>query len=309
MTKIKLHSGSLKQFEYRMNWMLTQKCNFNCRYCNTEKHHSFARVLSPEQAASAFERTGVSWLILLTGGEPFLYPRFTELCKALTQKHTITMTTNLSHPSVYEFADSIDPEKVLSISASFHYDELKKHNLLDDFVDKCRYLQERGFRLLVNFVAFPPHISRIEKDTDMFHKLGIETIVYGYRGMYDGKEYPQAYNKTELEFLNTYALDDTELMIARGKMNFYGKHCHAGSRYFVMKENGDLQRCFTLPKVIGNLFEGNIPLNRGTRPCSVNTCEDYYFGRAAVTNKPASHIWLLSQKIRRIITNENNSPV
>ncbi|MFP4663779.1 MAG: radical SAM protein [Bacteroidales bacterium] len=297
-----LHSGSLKQFEYRLSWMLTQKCNFNCEYCNTEKHHSFFRVLSPDEAASVFEHTGVSWLILLTGGEPFLYPDFPELCKALTRNNTIAITTNLSHSSVYRFADIIEPGKVLSISASYHHDELKKHNLQDDFMNKCRYLQNHGFRLLVNFVAYPPNLSRIEKDIRMFHNSGIETIVYGYRGMYNRKVYPQAYSKTERDFVETHALDDTELMIARGDMNFYGRYCQAGSKYFIMKENGDLQSCFTRTELIGNLFEENIPLNQGPRPCPEKACEDYYFGRAAVTKRHASRMQMFRRRIHTKIT-------
>jgi len=287
-TKIRgrLNALYLMKFPYRMNWFITDKCNFDCEYCNTEtKKQSPNTILTPKEIFKLFEKTKKNWLILMTGGEPFLYPNFVEVCQKLTKNHHLTITTNLTHKSICEFADKINPIKILCISASYHRDELIKNNLQKNFIENCLYLKEKGFCILVNFVAYPSNIPQINEDIQMFEKLDLECIVYGYRGKFNNKLYPNNYTKEELSFISKNSLDETEIMIVENDFKFKGHFCEAGSKYFVVKSNGDIQSCFTIADKIGNLFNGDLTLNSKSKICPSEICDDYYYGRAAVLKK------------------------
>lgn len=291
-----IHKFDLRQYPYRMNWEITQQCNFECEYCsnsNTVNKTNPPRVYTPSEIATFFNQTGKEWLILITGGEPFLYPDFVNVCKVLSLIHFLQITTNLSSVDVYEFADTIAPEKIFNISASFHYYYRSSENEKKEFIKKCHYLLERNFKLITNLIAYPPLISIVENDIAMLESEGIDTMLFGFRGIYGGKRYPYEYNADELELLKKYAIDDTELKIATNSLNYYGYYCEAGSHYFSMKENGDIGRCFTLPKKIGNLFDGGFNTHEILRPCIAKQCTDCYNGPASITNIKANwfKIW------------------
>jgi len=297
MIKKHLHTFDLTQYPYRINWEITQQCNFSCAYCSnyeTVNKVTPPKVYSPAEIASFFEQTGKQWLILITGGEPFLYPDFVDVCKELSKHHFLQITTNLSSSELYRFGDIIPPDKVFNISASFHHYYRKEENEKKEFIKKCHYLLARNFRLIANLVAYPPLVDTIENDIATLKSEGIDSMLFGYRGIYQGKQYPYAYSPHELELIKKYAIDETELKIATNSLNYYGQYCEAGSKYFSMLENGDIGRCFTLNKKLGNIFDGSFKLSDKLRPCIAQQCTDCYNGPASITKKKASSlkIWL-----------------
>jgi len=288
----------LRKFPYRINWEITHQCNFSCPYCSGYEtiNKTHPAIYSPHDLSAFFDKTGVSWLLLISGGEPFLYPHFVDVCYNLSRNHHLQITTNLSCHEVYEFADKINPEKVFNISASYHRYERAMTESHNDFLDKCRYLQKKGFNLIVNFVAYPPLIDTVENDIGFFESEGFDTMLFGYRGLYNGKNYPYEYNEKELELLEKYAVDDTEIKIATNSLNYYGLYCEAGSHYFCINQNGDIGRCFTLPKKIGNLFESDFPMNKKPYPCIAKQCKDCYNGPASITMQKASKLNIYLEK-------------
>ena len=58
------------------------------------------RLLPLQRAAQAFadffDSTGKTWLLHLTGGEPFAYRGFVELCAALTRNHLLSLNSNVT---------------------------------------------------------------------------------------------------------------------------------------------------------------------------------------------------------------------
>lgn len=301
MLKEKLHTESLRVYPWRINWEITQQCNFHCSYCsNSETVNKTAppRTYTPEEFRRFFDQTGVSWLILITGGEPFLYPDFVKICQELTGKHDLQITTNLSLPAVDDFIETIPAERIFNISASYHHEERKDPARQAAFISRCHRMLDKGFNLIVNLIAYPPLMDSIESDIRMFEKEGIDTMLFGYRGFYGGKHYPYDYNDEELELIRKYAIDDTEIKIATNRLNYYGYYCEAGSRYFSMDQDGNVGRCFTLPKRMGNLFSGVIALNEKITPCIAAQCTDCYNGPASVTGRKANGFRILLEKHR-----------
>ncbi len=109
----------------------TVGCNFNCPFCyNTELVHGTTQCISGEQIFDHLKkRKGIVEALVISGGEPFLYPRFVELVEALTEKHYVSINTNLSRSNAYDFANVIPPEKILYIHASLHIMERERRKI------------------------------------------------------------------------------------------------------------------------------------------------------------------------------------
>lgn len=308
MPEKRLQIELLKQYEHRIIWNMNLQCNMACDYCyfysDLNKQN---KIFSPEQIYQGFEKTGKEWLVLLSGGEPLIYPKFVEIAEILTKKNSIQVSTNLLSDKIYEFAEKISPKQVMAISASLHILEREKHKKgIDEFIKKCLLLQEKGFTVLVNYVTWPPLFKRMENDFEMLRKAGIhQATVLTYRGHFENKFYPAAYTGAQLKLINKFALDETEMLISECKTNFSGYLCEAGHKYFSMNENGDITRCGTLHKKYGNLFTGTFKPDITDKPCVADECIDCYLGIISQKNIRATRSRFFQEKIRnRIKTNK-----
>ena len=137
----------MAKFDVIADWALNKVCNFSCPYCFVpakEKRETAKKGHDVQEIVSAFDNSGKIWLVHMSGGEPFLHPDFIGLCKGLTEKHYISVNTNLSSSLVYDFCDHIDPEKVSFVHCSLHIIEREKKNLVNDFMEKVKVAPKGG---------------------------------------------------------------------------------------------------------------------------------------------------------------------
>jgi pyruvate-formate lyase-activating enzyme len=270
-----------------MMWRLNQACNFDCAYCFREgvdterrREHPECGRYSPSEIASFFDSTGRTWRIHMTGGEPFLYPKFVELARALSQRHQLTINTNLFTPNVRDFADSVPADRIHGIYATAHIEELdKRPGGMERFAQNCICLQDRGFAVRLKYIAWPPFLSRMETDIAYFQSKGIERIETKiFRGRYAGRSYPKHYTRRERKRLKSGNLSHYEQAILSEKPDFQGRVCMAGHRAFNMDIGGNLSRCCTISESYGNLFEQDYRLDGPPTPCPVNNCTCPYQG-------------------------------
>ena len=146
--KISLQDASRTKYQCQIHWQINQRCNFNCPYCfrrlpddDGKNENPDCGKYSPEHIARKFDQTDSVWRIYMTGGEPLLYPHFVELAKALTRRHYIAISTNLSTANAYDLAEAVETERLTSIKANLHI--LQRENTPDgpkDFFRKFLYL-------------------------------------------------------------------------------------------------------------------------------------------------------------------------
>ncbi|MEU9890075.1 radical SAM protein [Sphaerisporangium sp. NPDC051011] len=261
-------------WEWEFDWHLTNRCNFDCAYCHPQIKHVLNRkhLNEPDPAlvVQRFDETGRVCLVHMSGGEPFLFPGFVDLCAGLTRQHYISINTNLATPDVAEFVRQVDPDRTVKIVAALHVGERERLGLgLVDFVRDIQLLQGCGFDVDALYVLYPPLLDRLVADLDQLYELGVEQVrAKVFKGVLNGRRYPEAYTEEEREFILThsgqYPFNKPYL---EGPPAFRGSPCTAGVSSFKVTVTGDVRRCATVPAKYGNLYDGTFTAADTPEPC------------------------------------------
>lgn len=156
-------------------WHMTMRCDFRCPYCFcmsawADPGDEFSDI---DRIVEGFDLLDRTCYINMTGGEPFIFPDFIELCKRLTERHYIGINTNLSSPLVHRFAQEIDPSRVLLINGSVNLRERQKRNLMDDYIEKVHLLASKGIFVTPTYVAYPSEVKDLDSVYEFFKSIGI----------------------------------------------------------------------------------------------------------------------------------------
>lgn len=267
-----------KMVEERLNfftWDIHYECNYNCTYCflhfEPEKANIKAVYLESEKWIEIWQNIYKMYgpcHILVTGGEPFIYPSFIDFISELSKIHTFEFSTNLSWDIDY-FIKKANSQKI-KIEASFHPEFIKP----DEFLKRALKLKEKEYLISTTFVAYPPLINKIGEYKKLFEANGIEFKIYPYRGPYLNKKYPEEYTDREREILEKegYSIGprvskdllkayDTNLK--KEEFPVEKRRCYMGQRYAKIIPNGDAYRCCAavgkdwgdLGNIINNTFK------------------------------------------------------
>ncbi len=295
-------------YEIEADWHLLNTCNYRCAYCflSAETLGEKLRVRAEPRAwQEAFDTTGKTWLLHLTGGEPSLYPGFVDLCQRLTERHFISLNSNLTHPAILDFAEKIDPARVSFINAGFHLAERENRKGVETFLSAADLLNRKGFPVFASLVSEPRTMERFQEAVELLRPIGLFPIPKIMRGYFEGRPYPQSYNaddkarfivhaaeareayrpilegRAEAPTINLFSDDD----VLEGEPDFRGQSCDAGRRFVRINPNGEVQRCSDVLR-LGNILDGTfVPLDAAT-PCDTWYC--FYFCQKYVADgKPA----------------------
>jgi len=283
-------------------WVPTYQCNLECNYCIAGiRYISEIYTKTYPINISALKKTlndsNKIYRIDFTGGEPFLVPNIVELCIELTKKHFIGLTTNLTSKKVKEFAEKINPERVVFINASCHIKELERMNLLSRYIHNFLLCKNRGFDIKAVEVGYPPLLKESDKYKRFFLEKGIELTFSPYHGKYKEKFYPDSYSEKERKIFSL-----TEKNI--NQYYQYGKLCNAGYNVGIIQPDGDIRYCFFINKSLGNIYEGikfNDKLIRCPFKlcnCPVNIYDPYLFRKAISEVGPYDAEWIQPLKYR-----------
>jgi len=295
-------------YEIEADWHLLNTCNYRCKYCFSsaeilgDKLRTFA---SAPAWRAAFDATDRVWLLHMTGGEPSLYPNFVELCRCLTERHYISINSNLTHSALEDFAQRIDPSRVSFINAGLHLVEREDRLGNAKFLHHADLLRSKGFPIFVSLVATPMALARFADAVAVLRPIGLFPIPKLLRGPYEDRTYPNAYSildKIRFRFHAAEARRCYQSTLARmaeppsidmfsddeyleGERSFDGIPCDAGYRFVKVYENGDVSRCSSRTR-LGNLLEGTFRPRSGPAPCDTAHC--FYFCRKYAAWTPAA---------------------
>jgi MoaA/NifB/PqqE/SkfB family radical SAM enzyme len=278
------------------DWLIFSTCNYRCDYCFLSDEALGAKVqvhATPAEWRAAFERTGKTWLLHITGGEPTHYPDFVELCAALSERHSLSLNSNLTGPSILEFAERIDPARVSFINAGLHPAERARRNGLALFLRHGEALQRRGFPLMVTVVATPEVLHRFDEAVAQLAPIGVVPFPKLMQGWQGGRLYPDAYTAEERALFRRHSLaaerasprfggwgerPSIDPTLGRDHLDrtpdYRGRLCSAGQEFVMIRPDGDVMRCGAgVP--MGNLLAGTVTFARKAKACDRRHC--FYF--------------------------------
>jgi len=254
-------------------------CNFKCEYCYQadENGNRSNEVLSKENAENFVKfvkRLPDQYTITLAGGEPFVYPNLEFLVKELTScGHFVSLITNFSRPlnkikKVFEIAGSNINNFSISVHPSQRKDMKEFYKKLKEFLT---FMKKNKYttNLFLTCVLTENNVEEVKKlkkkiDKDFDIPLEIQRV-YDRKGVYS------KYSDKVESFAKKIGLDVPEEKA--NKIDFYGKKCWSGSKFFYIEVNGDVRRCYTRQKnkdayELGNLKDyKNIKVFDTPLPC------------------------------------------
>ena len=256
-----------------IEWMLTSKCNYKCSYCcngrTDDRHFEHSSDAVVDAMLRLFERLDGCWLVKLIGGEPFVHPRFYEVCEGIVQQgHKVCTTTNFSpsREKLQQFID-ITGDNLDFLTASLHIEQVKD---IDDFIDKAIWYNQQK----PNSSSFSASSVVLEENyrqlRDIEQRLTKGNVGFGYQlchnnGVYI--DYPEEIKNYVTKRQNTLASRNL------AGMKIHGTQCHTGQYFFVVDTNGQVRRCFMsqLGGKLGNVLN-KINLFNSPKPCLSQMC-------------------------------------
>jgi len=232
-------------------------------------------------------------------------PNLTDVLEKITERHFITINTNLTSDNVKIFADKIDRKKVKYILGSLHIKELERHSLIENYINNYILLKNKGFRIDSKEVAYPALLNEVENYRRFFSERGVEISFMPFNGQYNGKMYPFEYTKHEKK---VFGIDNVPIIkIAKRK----GKICNAGYNAAFCWENGDITPCHTRnAQTIGNVYSG-FKFKNNLMKCPYEICgcpiwcNEYHLYRKAIKKISAKELFKLITPARLIAKPKN----
>jgi len=282
------------EYNVEADFMLLNTCNFRCTYCFSSPATLGAKVrtyATSNQWREGFDATGKTWLIHITGGEPSIYPGFVELCKQLAVHHYLSINSNLSHHSIDDFVEKIDPGRVHFVHASVHYEERQKRKGVGIFIDRIHKLHKAKFNVLVSVVMTPKAVETFPVVFKYFDSHGVPLIPKVMRGKFKGKVYPAAYSNGEKTIILEYLIEAqqkhakviekmaepptidmfSDSRFLNSSMDYKGKMCGSGFNFVVILPDGTVRRCQSKRR-LGNILLKNVVLMNAPKPCDTSYC-------------------------------------
>ena len=287
----------MMRYDIEADWQLLNTCNYRCEYCFFEPQllsEKLTIFADPDAWKHALDQTGLTWLLHITGGEPSIYPHFPELCELLSQTHYLSFNSNLSHPSIADFAKRVSPSRISFVNAGLHADERQRRKGLARFLEHVCLLRDTGIRVFISIVCTPEVLARFSEITGLTAAIGLLPVPKMLRGPYRGKSYPVAYTADERRMFATWAaiaqmsygnmaFGETPTVDVFGDENyldgtpeFRGRLCGAGEKFVKLLPDGTVFRCEVKDSNhLGNVLDGSFRQRTGRSRCDSNYC--FYF--------------------------------
>lgn len=286
--------GTIRNIKNFALWYFNKACNYDCEYCfgHRKRENKSVGRFSPEEIAKGFNDTGKSWWIGISGGEPFLYPKLTQIIEELTKKHFIHIDTNLSC-NIEDFIEKVEPKRIMYLNCAFHVAEVEKRRKVDEFIKKVLKLKENGFSTIISYVTYPPLLNRLGKYIKLFKSWGLILQPKVFRGTRKKglirRRYPYSYTDKERELIEKYLIDPVSKLALYDFPSYKSKICSAGKNFIRIYPDGSVRRCTGDPTPLGNIFEGTLRLMDRNLPCRVRFCKCLFLSRIGVVEGEPDH--------------------
>lgn len=252
-------------------WVITYRCNYQCAYCFQKK---YARKDCTDETIYAvlelLPNLEGSWSIKLIGGEPFLHPRFFDICQEIVNSgHKLGLTTNFS-PPLEKLQQLIDicGDRLELFAASLHLNQIRN---LDDFIDKAVEFNERknsATRFIVRSLVIEEYFPTLQ---NIERHLKSKGVSFGLQALLSPSVKHVKYSDEIEQYIADRLVKNTATI--RNK-NFFGTMCHTGELFFNIDIHGNVTRCYDIQPLfyLGNITKGTFTRFTEAKPCTARRC-------------------------------------
>lgn len=171
-----------------MDWMITGKCNYNCRHCmHASDNAEFMSEWTLEEAKKLLDEAqecGIH-VINITGGEPLLHKYFFEIVEEIIRRNIEVWELNTNgqfiSQTMLDWLKEIkcDPLMKISFDGLEHHDWMRNQDgAQEEALQAIRLCLKNGFRVKVKTSVNKQNISSLLSTAKLLEEMGVEEIYF-----------------------------------------------------------------------------------------------------------------------------------
>ena len=248
----------------------TNYCNLNCSFCNRDVVVKKLQHLPLDKWKIVLEKlknNPISEAKLMGLGEPFLHPKFSEICKMFKEyfpEAFLIVATNCQYKINENFKDSLKYIDLLYLSIDGYKDSYEKFrppskwNKLIDFLNNLKLVDRYKCKIVCNYVVNKENIEDIVKIENLCKEYHLEELRLNIaqdwsenKTLRNQEDHLWGYSKEQIEYLKKNYSDNI-----KGKTPWTWSDCFWVKRGIYMTVEGNLKVCAlnTDTESIGNIF-------------------------------------------------------
>lgn len=271
-------------FDFSANVSLWLNCNLKCPYC-------FGTPLKPPstwpeetenqlRALEKFFNSTGTWELDFSGGEVTIYPGFGDFCRRLAaQGHQVMFYCNGVKDLAEVFPDR-SAESLKRVTFSYQLAQEKSGALDRMFEKNVLFLQENGVEVHVNYVLYPERKDTAAAVRRRMENLGVDLQFRAFQGDHEGKQYPFAYSRQEVDDFAAVGDIRALFLMQEGSFTPTFKKCRAGyETFYISLRTGGVYTCEQLQQMeLANFYldsaQADFQKNLLSRPinCPAKRC-------------------------------------
>ena len=169
-----------------LNWMITGKCNYNCRHCfNARDNAPLMCEFTLEEGMRLLDEAKLAGInsFTITGGEPMLHKHFLDFIRGIYDREMYVEELNTNGFFIND--DSLTALRAAGCRAlikisfdgiGFH-DWMRNHPGAEQItLNAIRCCIKNGFRVMIQTNVFRSNVSSLADTVDLMEELGAEKI-------------------------------------------------------------------------------------------------------------------------------------
>lgn len=168
----------------KVNWMITEKCNYNCLHCfnAADNSRSFGEwsLEEAEDFIEQLQNCGVQ-SVMITGGEPMIHPHFMEIIRSIYAHGMVLVELNTNgHFLTQNILDEFkrigcSPRMKLSFDGVGYHDWMRNHKGAEEkAIQAIRLCVENGFSVVINSNVNRKNIQAVNRTIELLDYLGVQ---------------------------------------------------------------------------------------------------------------------------------------
>lgn len=270
-----------------VQWEITQKCNWNCKFCYQDEH--ITEILGTDEIKKVLDDLSDlgTLKLIITGGEPLVRRDLFEIAYyAKSKGMVLCLYSNgekIADKNIAEKVSSLFAEVEISVLAGDPkvHDELsRKKGSWYKAIEGIKNLKKNGTKVIVKTPVTRKALPSMKKlESLLVHELGLEwnvdvDITPTYGGSNDPKKYELTFEEIQ-QFWRDFPQFSSLFIFPKDAANLDPKPdstglCRAGRNFCFIDARGNVYPCLQFKIGMGEestevSWAGNGPFRRGSR--------------------------------------------